>query len=149
MEQEFLLQLQELKFGRVGKLMFFQWRFFGYWGLGVQLVEIRGFQDLKGVFIMEGFLEFKQYLLFGGRQFSLSFWDSCYGILQGNFLSLFLDERMVEEKVVFLVVFDFMGVWCERLWGCYGRKYIFFLRLISGEEILFVVLFEEQVESWW
>lgn len=42
MEQELLLQPQELKPGRAGKLTSFQWRPSGHRGPGAQLAETRG-----------------------------------------------------------------------------------------------------------
>lgn len=150
MEQELLLQPQELKPGRAGSsLTSFQWRPSGHRGPGAQLAETRGPQDSKGAPTMEGPLEFKQHLLPGGRQPSSSSWDSCHGTLQGNSLSLFLDERMAEEKAASLAALDLTGARCERLRGCHGRKHTFSLRLTSGEEILFAAPSEEQAESWW
>ncbi|EHH63003.1 hypothetical protein EGM_15887 [Macaca fascicularis] len=114
-----------------------------------KFAQMQKTEDSKGAPTMEGPLEFKQHLLPGGRQPSSSSWDSCRGTLQGNSLSLFLDERMAEEKVACLALLDLTGARCERLRGCHSGKHTFSLRLTSGEEILFAAPSEEQAESWW
>ncbi|KAL4696038.1 hypothetical protein H8957_001690 [Semnopithecus entellus] len=145
MEQELLLQPQELKPGRAGSsLTSFQWRPSGHQGPGAQLAETRGPQAGAPPTLVS-----LEYAVAGAVGPSPSSWDRCRGTLQGNSLSLFLDERMAKEKVASLALLDLTGARCERLPGRHGRKHTFSLRLTSGEEILFAAPSEEQAESWW